>query len=312
MLQEELGLSIRLLIISDINLFHALRMRSRLLERKERYDFIILCGPLVEYNKSAKNELGTIISMISHFQTVCNKICYLLTEEDPFDNAGDIIMENLFFIKNNISFGITPNSRNISNEKIILTENLFIAGYSEITDINRDIITNDDNIYNAMDILSNDQINTDSISTSSLTLIKKNEKSEIEQLLMKTIEKTSYDLEIKEILNDDDGDDDDRNNNNDNDKDTSINGGIFFFDYKYSESLDNFIMHEEFKNFNIKLMIVTAKTNDVVELAQKCPHNDCPILITESFNKTGNYYSVSMESVDDIWKVTDIMAHNFN
>ena len=65
MLQEELGLSIRLLIISNINLFHALRMRSRLLERKERYDFIILCGPLVEYNKNSKNELGTIISMIS-------------------------------------------------------------------------------------------------------------------------------------------------------------------------------------------------------------------------------------------------------
>ena len=66
------------------------------------------------------------------------------------------------------------------------------------------------------------------------------------------------------------------------------------------------------ENFNIKLMIVTAKTNDVVELAQKCPDNDCPILITESFNNTGNYYSVSMESVDDIWKVTDIMTHNFN
>lgn len=290
-LQDDIGLNIRLLIITDINLFHALRMRSRLLEKIERYDFIILCGPLVEYSKNAKNEVGTIISTVSHFQTVCNKVCYLLTEQDPTDNSYDILTKNIHFnVESKRSFGVTPNSSDISGDKILMNENLYIAGYSETTSLNSG--------------------NNDTSSSSSDS-DKRNEivKSEIEHLLMKTIQQNRNDLETDNIKSDDDDDDGDEDDQED--ESIIVNNGIFYFDYKYSESLYRFLIHEEFKKFNLRLLIVSAITNDINGLAQICPP-DCTLLIIESFNKTGNYYSVSMESKDNIWRVTDIKNHNFN
>ena len=81
---DESDSSIKILVVSNIDLLSGLYLRAKLQEKKERYDYIILCGPFI-----TPAELGSstsscsLTSLVSHFETICGQVIYLYGDTDP-------------------------------------------------------------------------------------------------------------------------------------------------------------------------------------------------------------------------------------
>jgi hypothetical protein len=58
----------KLLVVSNVNLLNGLRLRARLLDKKEQYDYILFCGPYITSTEIIKKVkvTGNVLSLVHY------------------------------------------------------------------------------------------------------------------------------------------------------------------------------------------------------------------------------------------------------
>ena len=326
---DESDSSIKILVVSNIDLLSGLYLRAKLQEKKERYDYIILCGPFI-----TPAELGSstsscsLTSLVSHFETICGQVIYLYGDTDPRVKMHPDLKDQEYDIGN-----LTTNSVDATEKKYMLHDKIYIAGYCECSVSTEQKCQTNSSEQNCQSNSSEqkcqsnsseqncqsnfseqkcqsetiaDKIDLNPINTTNITqktiddvelllsrkkrMLKKTEEREHKSTLIFGIN-MKREVQFKD--------------------ESIVPNGIFLFGYKYSESLISIFKNDKIRNCGIRLLIVPS-IDDNFDYSSLQFSDDCHVLITSPFNKTGKYYDVNMDKVGSTWKVLRVEQYECN
>lgn len=120
--------TLRVLVVADPDVSSATQLTELFVPSAPRFDAVVVCGPFcyaqnqsavtAEEKVLARGEIG---STVAQFENIVCRVVYLGASTDP----ADIVKEQLF---------LTPNSVNVNQRRLQLTEDLFVVGFSETAD----------------------------------------------------------------------------------------------------------------------------------------------------------------------------------
>lgn len=132
-----MGESIKLLIVSDVDLLSASKISEKYVCGTTRtfYDACIICGPFIHHPLHTKEDesvaIGDMASIIAQFENIICRVIYLSSNNEPITTLSQQLC-------------LTPNSVNIYARSLPLLSNLYISGYTEKDNILTLYSSNDD------------------------------------------------------------------------------------------------------------------------------------------------------------------------
>ena len=118
----------KLLVLSDVDVHSTYLLSEKFVPLEPTFDGILCCGPFgcsVEEVRSASTEMenlgiSNMSSALAALENIVCRVIYLPSEDDP----PKVLLEQLH---------LTPNSVSIYSRRLALTENLFVTGYTEVS-----------------------------------------------------------------------------------------------------------------------------------------------------------------------------------
>ena len=270
-LQHADSTELKILIVFDINQDNSQKLCTKILQRNELYECIIVCD-------DSLGGIGIIIiflylyhplifinteNILSQFKSICNKVIYL-HEKLPHDGEDADAASN----------GLM----NVNGRKCLLNEMLYVAGYDEFRTELKDM----NNVLD--DIIDNDMLEDQQVIRDNFDINTAEKTTEMISKLLLTPERKSGDEFIQ------------------------TSSGIFIFRYKYTHSLNKFLFYPETINTgSINLLIVPSTSEE----SSRLPSTYCnfSIVVPKSFNTTGSYYTACMSCAQSSssWSVSKMI-----